>query len=426
MCQKNISMKKLILFLPICFWAVGVLAQHELEWQRAYGGTRDDEGHAISPCATGGHFVAGISQSNNFDVASHYGVLDCWIMKINDAGDILWQRTLGGSNNEQVSYMEGTADGGCIVAASSKSYNGELSGIPTNTDSGWLFKLSADGQVEWQRTFYDVKYPSATTIRQTSDGGYIAALQFNTFSATGAVTYVFRMLKLDSHGETLWMKDTEERYCTTLFQTSDGGYFAAGIKIYRMANGSIAQDFWSAKLDPTGAVIWEKILGGSDNDQAYCAAPTSDGGFIVGGSTYSYDGDVSGNHGLVDCWVIKFTASGTIEWQNNFGGQYWEETRSIMQTGDGGYIILAETGSIEGDVSFNWGGISFWLVKLDQWGLIEWEGVYGGTLDDNAFGGYPTSDGGYIMVGATKSLNGDVLDNHGLKDLWLAKISDVH
>ncbi|RKZ29002.1 hypothetical protein DRQ36_09570, partial [bacterium] len=126
-------------------------------------------------------------------------------------------------------------------------------------------------------------------------------------------------------------------------------------------------DYWIVKLDSTGEIDWQRSLGGSDWDEAYSIQQTSDGGFIVAGFSLSNNGDVSGHHGSTDYpdyWVVKLNSAGNIEWQKCLGGSDWDGAASIQQTSDGGFIVAGGSGSNDGDVSGNHGSYDYWVVKL--------------------------------------------------------------
>ncbi len=131
-------------------------------------------------------------------------------------------------------------------------------------------------------------------------------------------------------------------------------------------------------------IEWQKCLGGSNDDWAYSIQQTSDSGFIVAGYTESSNGDVSGNHGDYDYWVVKLNSSGDILWQKCLGGTNVDQAFSIQQTSDGGFIVAGGTFSNDGDVSGNHGNSDYWVVKLNSSGTIEWQKCLGGTDGDYA------------------------------------------
>ena len=229
-------------------------------------------------------------------------------------------------------------------------------------------------EIEWQKSLGGSYFDEARSIQQTSDGGYIVA--GNSYSNDGDVS--------GNHGE--W-------------------------------------DYWIVKLNDTGNIQWQKCLGGSEFDIAYAIQQTSDGGYIVAGMTESNDGDVSGNHGYDDYWVVKLDDTGNIQWQKSLGGSESEWAYSIQQTTDGGYIVAGWSYSNNGDVSENHGDDDYWVLKLDNTGNIQWQKSLGGSSVEWAHSTQQTSDGGYIVAGWSKSNDGDASGNHGETDVWVVKLA---
>ena len=172
-------------------------------------------------------------------------------------------------------------------------------------------------------------------------------------------------------------------------------------------------------------IQWEKSLGGTYIDNAYSIKQTFDSGYIVAGSSSSIDGDVSGNHGAGDAWLVKLDYAGIIQWQHCYGGTNWEWSASIIQTTDSGYVFTGYTASNNDDVSANHGGDDYWVVKINDTGTIQWSKCYGGSGQDYAASIIQTYDGGYAVAGYTYSTNGDVTNNHGNEDYWVVKLNDT-
>ncbi len=298
-----------------------------------------------------------------------------------------WKKTLGGSYGDGAESIQQTDDGGYIVAGYTCSNDGDVDGNHGYCDF-WVVKLDENGAIQWQKCLGGSSNDQAYSIQQTKNGGYIVAGW--TWSNDGNVS--------GYHGYT---------------------------------------DFWVVKLDPNGNIEWQKCLGGSYDDRAYSIQQTSDGGYIVAGWTWSNDGNVSGNHGNADFWVVKLNEYGTIQWQKCLGGRYLDLAYSIQQTSDGGYIVVGETRSNDGDVSgwhegYDENGYTadMWIVKLDRDGNIQWQKCLGGSGNDQAYSIQQTSDGGYIVVGETRSNDGDVSGWHGgydengdpKPDMWIVKL----
>src|SRR5690606_22973755 len=172
-------------------------------------------------------------------------------------------------------------------------------------------------------------------------------------------------------------------------------------------------------------IEWQKSLGGSGDDFGYSIQQTTDGGYIVGGHSNSTDGDVTGNHGGWDFWVVKLSNIGTIEWQKSLGGSGYDAATSIRQTTDGGYIIAGTSTSTDGDVTGNHGNSDYWVVKLSNTGVIEWQKSLGGSGSDTGWDVKQTTDGGCIVVGFSSSSDGDVTINYGFSDYWIVKLDSI-
>ena len=123
------------------------------------------------------------------------------------------------------------------------------------------------------------------------------------------------------------------------------------------------------------AQAWNRTLGGNSDDIASAVQQTTDGGYVVAGRTYSNNGDVAGNHGGWDYWVVKLDAAGQMAWNRTLGGSRWDDAHAVQQTSDGGYVVAGFTYSNDGDVAGNQGSIDYWVVKLDAAGQMAWSGA---------------------------------------------------
>ena len=287
--------------------------------------------------------------------------------------------------------------------------------------------------IEWQKCLGGTADDFANSIQQTSDGGFIVAGE--TRSNDGDVSGNHGksdawVVKLNSLGDILWKKclgGTGNDYARSIQQISDGGFILTGYT--NSNNGDVSgnngyYDAWVVKLNSSGDILWQKCLGGTYDDYARSIQQTSDTGFILAGYTFSNDGDVSGNHGFSDAWVVKLNSSGDIIWQKCFGGTNEDYAYSIQQTSDSGFIVAGYTFSNDGDVSGYHGYFDYWVVKLNSSGDIEWQKCLGGTNNDYANSIQQTSDGGFIVAGYTESNDGDVSGYHGGDyDAWVVKLN---
>jgi hypothetical protein len=404
-----------------------------LEWQRCLGGSGDDYAYDIRQTSDGGFVLAGKTESNNGNVNGNHGGGDCWVTKLNAKGKIGWQRCLGGSRGDQASSIQQTADGGYILAGGTRSNNGNVSGNHGGYDA-WMALLDSGGSLVWQRCLGGSENDYAHSVRQTKDGGFV--LTGYTASNNGDVEYNHGsadcwVVKLDASGALDWqmcLGGSSDDIALSVQQTTDGGYVLAGWT--RSNNGNVSgnhgsADCWIAKLNEDGRISWQRCLGGSLWDVATSIQQTVYGGYIVAGYTDSDDGDVSGNHGSNDGWAVLLDPSGNLVWQRCLGGGRGDAAMSIQPTPDGGYILAGSTQSSDGDVSGNRGGDDCWIAKLNPSGDLVWQRCLGGSGLDIAYGVQPITDGGYILAGFTQSNNGDVKANHGSFDFWVAKQKEI-
>jgi hypothetical protein len=288
--------------------------------------------------------------------------------------------------------------------------------------------------IAWQKSLGGSGEDMAYCVQQTTDGGYIIAGESESNDGDVSGNYGghdYWIVKLNSIGDIDWQKslggnDWEKPHC--IQQTTDGGYIIVGESWSN--DGEVSgnhgyRDYWIVKLTSTGNIDWQKCLGGSDDESAYSIQQTTDGGYIIAGESESNDGDVSSNHGSEDYWIVKFTSTGNLDWQKSFGGSGIDRAFSIQQTTDGGYIIAGASWSNDGDVLGNHGHFDYWIVKLTSTGNIDWQKSLGGSWSDWATSIQLTTDGGYIIAGFSESDDGDVLENRGHFDYWILKLTST-
>ena len=229
---------------------------------------------------------------------------------------------------------------------------------------------------------------------------------------------------------------TQGDYANSIQQTINGGYIVAGYTESTngdvTGNNGIGGKYWIVKLDLLGNIQWENCYGGNGvDDGAYSIQQTSDSGFIVAGFSQSTDGEVTGNHGENDYWIIKLDTIGAIQWEKCYGGFNQDLAYSIKQTTDRGYIIAGFSYSNDDDVSGNMGIANYWIVKINSIGAIQWQKCLCGSDYENAYSIQPLINGGFIIAGVSLSSNGDVTGHHmgydyithdSTSDIWIVKL----
>ncbi|GAB3915138.1 hypothetical protein GCM10028803_61540 [Larkinella knui] len=420
------------------FWlgSLTVSPAQLLDWQKTFGGTNLDYGRAIKPTSDGGYVVAGETKSNNGNVSGNHGDNDAWVVRLNAFGNIVWQKAIGGTGYDFTNAIIPTPDKGFVVAASTFSNNGDVSGNHGESDF-WVVKLNSTGGIVWQKALGGTGIEYARAITTTTDGGFVVIGE--TLSNDGDVSGNHGggdiwVVRLNSTGGIVWQKTiggSGSEGATAITATVDGGFVVTGQTSSNdgdvSGNHGGQSDAWVVKLSGSGNVVWQKALGGSSTqaDIALAITLTADNGLMVAGTTTSDDGDVLGNHGKQDAWVVQLNDQGKLIWQKTLGGTGDDIANAITTTADGGFLVAGSTNSNDGDVSGFQGGIlDFWVIKLTRLGQLSWQKCLGGTDEESVFSIALASDGGYAMAGYTGSTNGNVTGNHGERDFWVVKLRE--
>lgn len=257
-------------------------------------------------------------------------------------------------------------------------------------------KTEEGPKVNWEKTYGGPNYDVGYSVQQTSDGGYIVAGYTSSFGAGGQDIY---LIKTDNLGDTIWTKTyggTNSDFGYSVQQTSDGGYIIAGTSDLALS------DVYLIKTDANGDLIWAKTYGGT-NPEHGAVQQTSDGGYIVVGGTS--DGN--------DIWLLKTDVNGDTLWSHTYGGDGADYGKSVQQTSDGGYIIAGSTHS------FSKGDADVYLIKTDAVGDTIWTETYGGKSDDYGRSVKETIGGGYIIAGWTYSFS-----SGGYPNVYLIKTDE--
>ncbi|AFH49632.1 PKD repeat protein [Ignavibacterium album JCM 16511] len=311
------------------------------------------------------------------------------------APDTIWTRTYGGSNIDIGTFVSETTDGGFIITGYTRSY-GAMSGRNV-----LLIKTDQTGNPLWINGYGGNNDEEANAVVQTSDGGFVASGYTKSFGAGGNDFY---LIKVDSNGIQVWERmfgGTSDEEVYSMIITDDGGFLLAGAT---SSFGAGSRDIWLVKTDAFGNQQWTKTIGGLSSDGARSISKTSDGGYIITGWTFSYGPGAVGN-----VWLVKTDASGNMIWNKFFGGTDVERGLSVKQINDGGYIITGYTASSGAGLD------DMLLIKTDSLGNAEWQHTFGGSGRDYGNSVIQTSDGGFVVTGYTLSFGA------GGDDLWIVK-----
>jgi len=324
------------------------------QWARTYDSYSFSEAKSIQQTNDGGYIMAGFAWGGSLSVWR-----DFLVMKLSASGEIEWEKSFGGSDNDYAYSIQQTSDGGYVVA-------GETSSFGAGNEDAWIIKLSSDGDIEWQKTYGGSSFDTAHSILQASDGGYVVAGMSSSFGFVD-----LWIVKLSSTGGIEWQKiygdSMDQAY--SIQQTDDGGYIVAGAS---------TSDGLVLKLSSDGNQEWLKTFSETSWINFYSIQQTNDGGYIVAGDSTS---SITGS----DALVLKLSSDGDIEWQRKYAGANFTYAYAVQQTSDCGYIVAGEASA------------DAWVFKLSPTGDVEWQKTYGEYSVANSI--QQIGSGGYIVAG---------------------------
>jgi hypothetical protein len=354
------------------------------DWDVIFDRRADDRGESVQQTSDGGYIVAGGSGQPAENKV--------WVIKTDADGNRLWNRIFGGGNVSSCAYsVQQTTDGGYIIAGSNENFL---------SYGAWLIKIDVDGNMQWDRTLGEGHRDEAFyCVQQTSDGGYIIVGMADVLNS-GTNRNVW-LIKTNSSGNVQWDRTfggAEPEVGYSVQQTSDGGYVIAASA---EKQGTDETDVWLIKTDSEGTTEWGRVFGGPDYDTERWSdyfgfgpevRQTVDGGYVIVSTTSSYGAGDS------DVWLIKIDSNGARQWDQTFGGPEHNHGHSVQQTSDGGYIVAGSTATNE---HHNVG--NGWLIKVDPEGNEQWNYAFDRSdSDSDMFNNIQlTSDGGYIVAGTS-------------------------
>ena len=408
--KKSLILFSLLSFLNLFSQSAPVL------WTKSYGGSGEDHAQSVLATPDGGCIVAGYTSSTNFDVTdNHSFTYDFWVVKLNDLGNLQWKKCYGGSSVELAYNIQATSDNAYVICGYTQSNNGDVLGLHGYKDF-WVIKIDLSGNLIWQKTFGGSVDEEAYCIKETTDGGFIVVGYAKSIDGDLTINHGnsdFWVVKLNSSGDLLWQKTyggTNEDEARSVQQADDGGYVIIGFTTSN--DGDVvtgfhgSRDYWIIKVDTNGVLQWQKTIGGSNYDMASSSEKTNDGGYIICGTSNSYDGDITNSFSSYDFFVVKINNSGNIVWHKNYGGSQYDGASCIKKTSDGNYLIAGSTYSNNDDLLGNLnsnGTSSFWIIKINDLGVIQMKTPYGTQSGYYGYAVDQTTDGGYVATGAEYS-----------------------
>jgi hypothetical protein len=440
-------MKSLISLLILVLFKFSVSGQNmDVIWQQCYGGSMPDGAWDIL-ALNNGYIIAGGTGSNDGDVSFSYGLADGWIIKTDSAGNLLWEKTYGGSDSEAFSRIIPTFDNNFYLLGISWSSDGDISIDPyPGSPDYWIVKIDSSGNIIWDKIVGGNEGEVLFTGDATLDGGVVAIGY--TYSSDGDVSVHYGgadtwAVKISSEGEIEWDYTIGTDWIDkgySISATSDGGYLIASTSsIHENAIGNItciphSFGFFECvlfKLDSNLNIEWQRCYGGTDNDGVLGLIEFADG-YVFTGSVDSNDGDISGNHGDGDIWVVGIDFLGNIIWQKCLGGSRSEYANILHQTSNNEFIVAGSTRSNDGDVTGNHSMSEFdydiWLVKLNSEGELLSQQCFGGAGSEIIeFGVVEKNDNNFVIAGYTDygpsyDVGCEPYGGNGDEDYWVFEI----
>lgn len=356
-------------------------------WERIYGGEYHDKGYSVQQTTDGGYIILGSTKSFG------NGSSDMFLIKTDSVGDTTWTRTFGGNGLEVGYSVQQTTDEGYILS-------GETSSFGNGGSDVYLIKTDSNGDTTWTKAIGGNSSEVGFSVQQTTDGGYIISGETWSFGNGHDDVYLIRT---SSTGDTIWTKTyggPSTEVGNSVQQTTDGGFIITGTTD-SLGNGDF--DIYLIKTDDSGNKLWSQTFGGSQPDHGNSVQQTNDGGYIITGTTDSFE------KGSYELYLIKTNSNGDTTWTKTFGGMGTDVGNSIQQTNDNGYIIAGYT------FSFGYGFSNIYLIKTDNQGNLIWTKTFGGSQPDFGNSVQQTTDGGYIIVGESTSFGGGFYDVYIIK-----------
>ena len=409
-------------------------------WENTIGGRYEDNFKAMIACPDGGYLLGGYSNSNisgdKSETCITWDMNDFWIVKIDSIGNVEWENTIGGQDEDKLTCMQRCVDGGYLLGGYSRSPAGFDKTSENRYDYDyWLMKVNASGTPQWDKVFSgngDYGTDELAAIIPSEDNTFILAGSSSSDAGfeksenhIGMYGSDYWVIKIDSAGNTIWdntIGGSRDDELTTIVSTADGGYLLGGYSQSSTGGdksedcrdtvpGYLTYDYWIVKINSAGNVMWDKTLGAGSDDILNTILPLSANSYLLGGSSNSAAGYDKTDpwHGSNDYWIIKIDNAGNAIWDKSLGGNYDEYLHTSLLL-DSDRIVLG--GSSRSPASYDkteenrdptFTTSDIWLVCLDTNGYQIWDDVIGGTASDYLVTTLISPDNHFIFGGGSNS-----------------------
>ena len=401
------------------------------------GGSKNDAFNAITKTIDGGYIAAGYTQSNDGDIISKTNIsFDFLVSKFSSENILEWQKHFGGSKDDKALDIIQTLGGDFIISGSSESSDLDVSENAGSKDF-WLVKLSNNGILLWEKSFGFLGEDYGTTLLETKDGGFLITGVLDVSASNGqgnAKSTItnhaggdYWVLKTNNLGAIEWSRYFGGSFTEIplgIVETDNHNYIIVGSSDsndFNISNNNGSYDFWMTKIATDGSLLLEKTFGGSEIDEASAIIAANDGSFIIVGNTRSADKDVSKNNGAADIWILKVSAEGNLIWEKTIGGSSFEVAKAIYKTQDNGFLIAGSSRSLDNGFQ-NKGQNDALILKINENGNLLWQKTFGGSEIDFLYDVVELNNKSIIAVGESSSSDQDIHENKGFTDALVIQI----
>ncbi len=360
------------------------LSQPAVQWITGFSGTYSYLGVRIDRLSDGSMVAATTIWLDSATAPSDYhGLEDFYVTKLDQNGNVLWSKCFGGPGEDYLFDVKATNDGGCIAVGSVTAAGGQVQQAFGEEDI-WMVKISAAGQMQWEKTIGNSDIQNATSVVVGTDGYYYIAGASETAWAglSGFHNYDDAVIiKISSSGYIAWQKafgGSDSETATDIIALGDGNLMFCGYS--NSSDGDLTansgeSDGWLVCLSSNGSKIFSQQYGGSMNDELWSIVDAGSGNIAVAGSTASDDGDLDGLTGLGDVWLLKTNSNGLKLWSKSYGvpGQF-AMCYSLSKSTSGEFFIPAYF------MDMNIYTISAMLLKTDAAGIQDYLMIYQGEI----------------------------------------------
>lgn len=415
----------------------------KVEWAKTIGGSSEDITNSVVATPDGGLIVVGYTQSNDGDILKTHNLIDLWVTRLDKNGEVIWNKTYGGSGDDYGYSVIKTSDDNYVIAGYSGSTDFD---VPSNQGfhDFYILKIDGNGEKLWTKSYGFPSHDHAHKIIQMKDGGFFVAGFADYAGLTGQggngeghqmgrnVLHgvgEFFGIRLDANGNSLWFRyygGTMNDRVNDIVEDEDGGIIMVGYTESADFDVDInkgSYDYWAINIDAEGHLHWKKTFGGPDIDQAYGIVKTDFNSYLIVGQSNSTEGDISNPKGNSDVWVVHINHHGELIWEKSFGGGQFETATAIKKTGYNQFVIVGHSRSNDNQLT-NKGQNDIYLLEIDAYAntTAHWQKTFGGSNFDLANDVAQTNDGKLYIVGDTQSNDGVFTINKGMNDRFVLKL----